>query len=88
MKPDAISFDSQQPLSLMRKRVSCALQGNLNPDLLFAPLEEVERETRTLLESMDRDPGFILNLGGGIKPKTPWEAVKFLVNTVKNYASI
>lgn len=85
MSPDAISFDWQQPLPLMRQRVGnkIAIQGNLDPDLLFAPLPAIKAKTRELLESMEGDPGFIVNLGHGVKPDTPWPAVRCLVDTVK-----
>lgn len=85
MKPDAISFDWQQPLSLMRKAIgsTMAIQGNLDPDLLFAPLPVIESKTRELLFSMQGDPGFIVNLGHGVKPNTPWQAVRCLVETVR-----
>lgn len=87
MKPNAISFDWQQPLALMRKAVGSkiAVQGNFDPDLLFAPLSVVESKTKELLASMEGDPGFIVNLGHGVKPDTPWQAVKCLVDTVKNF---
>jgi uroporphyrinogen decarboxylase len=85
MKPDAISFDWQRPLSSMRKAIGSgiAIQGNLDPDLLFAPHATIEKETRALLTSMGPDPAFIVNLGHGIKPDTPWQAVRHLVEVVK-----
>ncbi|HAB98377.1 MAG TPA: uroporphyrinogen decarboxylase [Parachlamydiales bacterium] len=85
IRPAAISIDWQLPVSLARSQTSLPLQGNLDPDLLFAPVSQVKAETIKLLDSMRRDPGFIVNLGHGIKPNTPVESVKCLVDTVKNY---
>jgi uroporphyrinogen decarboxylase len=85
IKPAAISVDWQIPIAQLREKTTIALQGNLDPDLLFAPLSVVKEKTLSLLDSMRQDPGFIVNLGHGIKPTTPVEAVRCLVDTVRNY---
>lgn len=86
--PDAISFDWERPLAEMRKRVPMAVQGNLNPDLLFEPLSVIQEKTRELLESMKGDPGFIVNLGHGVKPGVPVDAVRCLIDTVREFSYI
>jgi uroporphyrinogen decarboxylase len=86
LKPDAISFDWAQPLSTLRPKVPMAIQGNLDPDLLFEPLSTVRQKTKELLESMKGDPGFIVNLGHGVKPNVPVDAVRCLVDTVKEFS--
>jgi len=73
--PCALSLDWHTPLSRIRQKTKQTLQGNLDPDLLFAPLPEIRKAAKTLLESMHRDPAFIAGLGHGIKPDTPLEAV-------------
>ena len=83
--PSAISVDWQIPIAQLRQKTKIPLQGNLDPDLLFAPLSHVREKTRELLESMREDPGFIVNLGHGIKPNTPVEAVRCLVDTVRSF---
>jgi uroporphyrinogen decarboxylase len=83
LKPDAISFDWERPLSELKKDVPMAIQGNLNPDILYEPLDVIERKTKDLLHSMQGHPGFIVNLGHGLKPDMSVEAVKCLVDTVK-----
>lgn len=85
IQPSAISIDWQIPLYQAREQTNLPLQGNLDPDLLFSPLPEIHKKTIALLDSMRHDPGFIVNLGHGIKPKTPFEAVRCLVDTVKSY---
>jgi len=86
IQPAVISIDWHLPMKKAREKTTLSLQGNLNPDLLFEPLSEVREKTLKLLDSMQGDRGFIVNLGHGIKPKTPLEAVRCLVDTVKYYA--
>ena len=87
ISPNAISVDWNAHLPTLRKLIpsNIALQGNLDPDILYASHETIKRETKSLLDSMKGDPGYIFNLGHGITPLVPVEAVKVLVNTVKNY---
>lgn len=60
-----------------------ALQGNLDPCVLFAPKEIIKRETQRILDSYGSEPGHIFNLGHGILPKTPVDNVKYFVECVK-----
>lgn len=83
LRPDAISFDWGKPLADLRKQVPMAVQGNLDPDLLYEPFSVIRQKTEELLESMKGDPGFIVNLGHGVKPDMSVDAVKCLVETVK-----
>lgn len=85
LKPDAISFDWDKPMSEMRGKVQCAIQGNLNPDLLYEPLPLIKQKTKELIESMKGDPGFIVNLGHGVKPDMTVDAVRTLIDTVREY---
>lgn len=83
LQPAAISFGPEEPLHILRKQVPMAIQGNLDPDLLYEPLPVIRQKTEELLVSMKNDPGFIVNLGHGVKKDTPFDAVKCLVDTVK-----
>lgn len=85
--PAAISVDWNADLSDIRRQLpNIALQGNLDPDILHAPRNVVEREVKRLLHSMRGDPGYIFNLGHGITPEVPVDNVKVLIETVKSYA--
>ena len=86
--PAAISVDWDLSLSDVRKTVKTPLQGNLDPDILFLPLDQVRAHTRALLEEMRCDPAFIVNLGHGVKPGTPVAAVAALVEVVKSFSSL
>lgn len=85
-KPSAISLDWNGSISEMRKTLSLqvALQGNLDPDILFASKEVLCREVQMLLLHMEGDPGFIFNLGHGIAPGVDPDQVQALVETIKN----
>ncbi len=59
-----------------------AVQGNLDPAVLFAPIEEIQRQTARILDAAAGRPGHIFNLGHGIMPHTPVDSVLALVDFV------
>jgi len=59
-----------------------AIQGNLDPVALFAPLHEIERRVQDILQRADSRAGHIFNLGHGILPNTPVESVAATVEMV------
>jgi uroporphyrinogen decarboxylase len=59
-----------------------AVQGNLDPVLLFAPQDEIERQVRAILGQIANRDGHIFNLGHGILPQTPVENVQFVADLV------
>ncbi|MDO8546734.1 MAG: uroporphyrinogen decarboxylase family protein, partial [Nitrospirales bacterium] len=59
-----------------------AVQGNLDPVVLFAPVHEIERRVESILKQAGDAPGFIFNLGHGILPNTPVEHVQAAVDFV------
>ena len=63
-----------------------ALQGNLDPATLFAPEKAVRAAAREVLDAFGPQPGHIFNLGHGISPKTPVDAVAALVDEVRAYS--
>ena len=85
--PQGISLDWNVDIANVRSFVpeTIALQGNLDPDILYAPLEVIKKEVERLLQGMKNDKGYIFNLGHGIKPDMPVEAVRTLVDTIKNF---
>ena len=62
-----------------------AIQGNLDPVALFAPLPELKMRVTELLKRTGARPGHIFNLGHGILPETPVENVKALVQMVREF---
>ena len=60
-----------------------AVQGNLDPVLLFADQKGLRRRTEKVLRQAGGRPGHIFNLGHGILPETPVENVRALVEFVR-----
>jgi uroporphyrinogen decarboxylase len=89
LRCDVLGVDWTKDISRVRSEVvgSKALQGNLDPCVLFAPKEKIRQETERILEGIGGEPGHIFNLGHGILPHTAVENVKYLVSCVKELSS-
>jgi uroporphyrinogen decarboxylase len=66
-------------------RYRAAVQGNLDPVALFAPLPELRRRVLDILGRAAGRPGHIFNLGHGILPETPVANVKAVVEMVQEH---
>jgi len=91
LKPDVIGLDWTVNLGATRARVGdrVALQGNLDPNVLFALPEQIEAEAVNVLDSFGTPgpaSGHIFNLGHGISQHTPPEHVAVLVDAVHAYS--
>ena len=64
-----------------------AIQGNLDPVILLASVDLIEKEVKRILNSVGGRPGHIFNLGHGILPNTPPDHVAALVEMVHQYSS-
>jgi uroporphyrinogen decarboxylase len=64
-----------------------AVQGNLDPVLLFADWKELKSRAEDILRRAKGQPGHIFNLGHGILPETPVENVKALAAFVQEYSA-
>jgi uroporphyrinogen decarboxylase len=85
---DVIGLDWRIPLNEGWSRLEhrCAVQGNLDPVLLFAEWKELKSRAEDVLHRAGGRPGHIFNLGHGILPETPVENVKNLARFVKEHA--
>jgi len=81
---DAVGLDWSVDIGQARTRIGdrVALQGNLDPAVLFSPADAVQRETEKVLASFGHGSGHVFNLGHGISQFTPPEAVKTLIDCV------
>ncbi len=81
---DALGLDWTIDIGEARRRVGqrVALQGNLDPSVLFAPAEVVRAEAGKVLQSFGNGPGHVFNLGHGVSQFTPPEHVAALVDAV------
>jgi uroporphyrinogen decarboxylase len=84
---DVIGLDWRQPLDEGWRAVghAHAVQGNLDPITLFAPLEVLEQRVKEILRAAEGRPGHIFNLGHGIVPGTPVEHVQAVVRMVREF---
>ncbi len=84
---DVIGLDWRQPLDEGWRAVGHghAVQGNLDPITLYAPVEVLELRVKEILQSANGRPGHIFNLGHGIVPGTPVENVQAVVRMVKEF---
>jgi uroporphyrinogen decarboxylase len=62
-----------------------ALQGNLDPHVLFAGAEVIRDRATAIMRSVADRPGHIMNLGHGILPDTPIASVEALIEAVHAY---
>ena len=81
---DVIGIDWRIPLDDAWALVGhdCAVQGNLDPVVLFGPIHEIERRVTDILRRAAGRPGHIFNLGHGILPNTPVEHVAAAIDLV------
>jgi uroporphyrinogen decarboxylase len=95
-----IGLDWRIDLDVARRRLGpgLAVQGNLDPTVLFAPVPVLRARTRLVLEAarlastgVDAAPGpsrgHVFNLGHGILPETPPEHARALVDAVKELSA-
>jgi len=64
-----------------------AVQGNLDPVLLFAEWKELQSRVEDILRRAGGRPGHIFNLGHGILPETPVDNVKRLARLIQDHSS-
>ena len=85
---DVVGVDWTINLRRARERVQdrVALQGNLDPMVLFGGEAAVRSEARRVLDDFGTGPGHIFNLGHGINQHTPPEAVTALVDEVHRHS--
>ena len=85
LKCDVIGLDWTQDIGQVRSAIgeNKALQGNLDPCVLFASKERIRQETERILERFGIGSGHVFNLGHGILPTTPVDNARHLVSCVK-----
>ncbi len=83
---DVIGVDWRIDIADARRQVgpTKAVQGNLDPIALLAPVDEIDRRVKEIIVAAG-DTGHIFNLGHGIVPETPVDHVKALVDSVHKH---
>ena len=82
---DVIGLDWRIPLDRGWDEVADrGVQGNLDPAVLLGPWERAEEAARDVLDRADGRPGHVFNLGHGVLPQTPPDALGRLVDLVQD----
>ncbi|MDF1561683.1 MAG: uroporphyrinogen decarboxylase [Deltaproteobacteria bacterium] len=81
---DVLGIDWRIPLDDARRRIAgrAAVQGNLDPMTLYAPIPKIEEKVKGILDAAGTAPGHIFNLGHGITQYTEPEHAVALVEAV------
>ena len=85
--PDVVSVDWNSDLRQVKERLPShvAVQGNLDPFVLYADKKVIKEKILQLFERMRGEKGFIFNLGHGIMPDIPFDHVKYAIEVVKEF---
>ena len=92
---DVIGLDWTIDASIARQLVASArpsrpvaLQGNLDPSLLYASREAIERQVKIMCNQFGPNtPGWIANLGHGITPSVDPEIMKWFLECIHKYSA-
>lgn len=81
---NAVGLDWTVDIGVARRRVGekVALQGNLDPNVLFSSPANISAQVETVLRQFGTGPGHVFNLGHGVSQYTPPEHVGALVEAV------
>lgn len=85
---DAVGLDWTVDIADARKRVGhkVALQGNMDPSVLYASPERIEQEVKNILAGFGEGSGHVFNLGHGIHLDVPVESPKVFVDAIHHYS--
>jgi uroporphyrinogen decarboxylase len=88
LQADVIGLDWRVPIAEGRQRLQnrFAVQGNLDPYVLTAPMPVIERKAAQLIEEGCREPGYIFNLGHGLFPEASLEKLRDLTAFIHEYS--
>lgn len=85
---DAVGLDWTVDIRDAKKRVGhkVALQGNMDPSVLYAPAARIEQEVQNILAGFGEGSGHVFNLGHGIHQDVPTESPKVFVDAVHAFS--
>jgi len=63
------------------------VQGNFEPIALFAPIPEIRKRVKRIIEQAENRNGHIFNLGHGILPTTPIDHAKAMIDAVHEFSA-
>ena len=85
---DAVGIDWTVEIGEAERRIcsKVALQGNLDPSVLYASAEVIKSEAHKILDQFQGSTGHVFNLGHGITPDVNPESMKAFVDAVHSYS--
>lgn len=88
VQADVIGLDWRVPIAEGRRRLGhrTAVQGNLDPTILTAPMSVIESYAAEIIDQGIREPGFIFNLGHGLFPEASLEKLAELTGFIHSYS--
>ncbi len=87
---DVVGVDWTIDMADVRNQVGdrVAIQGNLDPSVLYASPEKIRQEVRAILRKFGKGTGHVFNLGHGIHPDVPVDHAKAFVRAVKEESGV
>jgi uroporphyrinogen decarboxylase len=84
LSPDVLSVDWKTPLIALEADIppGMALQGNVDPTLLFSSIQDIAAHTKKSYSDLSRRSRIIANLGHGLLPATPLEGLQSYLSAV------
>jgi uroporphyrinogen decarboxylase len=88
LETDVIGLDWRVSITEGRERLGdrFAVQGNLDPFVLTAPMQLIETYAREIIDQGIEEPGFIFNLGHGLFPEASIDKLKELTAYIHTYS--
>jgi uroporphyrinogen decarboxylase len=88
VRADVIGVDWRVTIGEARRRLGSrfAVQGNLDPYVLTAPMDVIREQAARILDEGIREPGFVFNLGHGLFPEASLDKLKALTDFVHDYS--
>ncbi|PJG82079.1 uroporphyrinogen decarboxylase [Caviibacterium pharyngocola] len=85
---DAVGLDWTVNLAEAKARIGhkVALQGNMDPSVLYAPPQRIEAEVQQILADFGAGSGHVFNLGHGIHQDVPEISPKVFVDAIHHYS--
>ncbi|CDN44718.1 Uroporphyrinogen decarboxylase [Paenibacillus sp. P22] len=89
LQADVIGLDWRVGIAEGRRRLGggYAVQGNLDPVVLTAPMDVIKDHARSIIDEGIKEPGYIFNLGHGLFPEASLDKLKLLTDYIHEYSA-